>query len=164
MCFVSLGKLRTRGLVISHSLRELELAEILAQMHFSWPILVLVTTLNPKINCFDWNSLPVLDLLSPLYGSPLEKENGRDWSQPRGWHGKTREDWMKNCVEDEGGVNKRKMSQEPNILSQTRVHSSLLTLSWPVSTPEGHSSALTNDFQILGMGVGGRHQNISSKE
>lgn len=41
------------------------------------------------------------------------------------------------------------------------VHSSLMTLSWHDSTPEGHSSVLTNDFKELG---GTRGQKVSRKE
>lgn len=75
--------------------------------------------------------------------------------------GRQEKEWMKNCVQDAGGANKGRVSQESNTLSQARVPSLLLTLSWPDSTPEGQSSTLTNDFQVLGREGG---QNISSKE
>ena len=67
-------------------LRERELAEIPCELFlffFLTLFLSLSGSLTQIFSCFDWNSPPILGL-APLYGSYLEKENGRDKCYPGG--------------------------------------------------------------------------------
>lgn len=96
MCFVSFGKLRTRGLVIIHSSSELNLAESLCQQLYFFfllgSVLVPVTIFNPNIKTvLAGTLLPYLGLSSSLQVFLGEEERER-------WKSSWRVTWREKRV------------------------------------------------------------------